>query len=478
MANRREVCNHHLLDLFTNWFQTARTNNLHYINTTKAVARTFRTFIPSQRKASDLSYNSKILRQIQEMAENDTRYKILNFGTIRRVHELGIYRKKYRLKARKPPIPQQGSNTNNLIYIKPQQAMCPPPPTKLVKIATGNVQSLKNKEQPLLHQLIDKDINIMIVTGTWLTKDDTIWLEACDLNKDTYRIQSAHHQNGRGGGLALIHRSTSNAKLIAKGKTRSFKYATWLLTMKKNNITVTGIYHQPPKNTITNRMFINDVTDHLITLLSTATNNIILGDFNMHINDINFNDACTFLDTFTAVGLTQHVTMSTHVKGNILNLMFTEEISNIKLTSCQASPFLSDHKLVTASLNIHRQHTEKKKLSVCKLYGITENSFKAAFDKSAIDLTLPVKTVLYQLNNELHKALDTIAPLKQIQVAPCRKQPWFNEIVKARHNVVWNREWIWHKYPASDTWKAYRSKEMCITDFSSIRRDSLSLSKL
>ena len=87
----------------------------------------------------------------------------------------------------------------------------------------------------------------MIVTETWLTKDDTIWLEACDLNKDTYRIQSAHHQNGRGGGLALIHRSTSNAKLIAKGQTRSFKYATWLLTMKKNNITVTGIYHPPPK---------------------------------------------------------------------------------------------------------------------------------------------------------------------------------------------------------------------------------------
>ena len=169
---------------------------------------------------------------MQEIAEHDTRYKILNFGTIRRVCELGIYRKKYRLKARKPVIPQQGSNTNNLIHIIPQQAMSPSS-TKLVKIATGNVQSLKNKEQPLLHQLIEQDINIMIVTETWLTKDDTTWLEACDLNKDTYRIQSAHHQNGKGGGLALIHRFTSDAKLVAIGQTRSFKYATWLLAMKK-----------------------------------------------------------------------------------------------------------------------------------------------------------------------------------------------------------------------------------------------------
>ena len=193
--------------------------------------------------------------------------------------------------------------------------------------------------------------------------------------------------------------------------------------MKKKNITVTGIYHPPLKNTITNRMFIDDITDHLISLLPTATNNITLGDFNMHINDSNSNDACILKDTFTALGLTQHVTTSTHVKGNRLDLIFTEEISSIKLTSCQAGSFLSDHKLVIAVFNINKQPIEKKILSVCKLHCITEESFKLAFNKSAIDLTSPVETVLYQLNDELHKALDTIAPLKQIQVAACQKQP-------------------------------------------------------
>ena len=255
---------------------------------------------------------------------------------------------------------------------------------------------------------------------------------------------------------ALIHRSTSNVKLVAKGQTRSFEYATWLLVMKKKNITVTGIYHPSPKNTITNRMFIDDITDHLISLLPPTTNNIILGDFNMHINDSNSNDACIFKDTFTTLGLTQHVTTSTHVKGNILDLIFTEEISSIKLTSCQAGSFLSDHKLVTAVLNFDKQPIEKKILSVCKLHCITKDSFKSTFNKSAIDLTSPVETVLYQLNNKLHKALDTIAPLKQIQVAACQKQPWFDGIIKARHKVVQNREWIWHRYPTPNTWKAYK----------------------
>ena len=355
MTTRRAISNHHLLDLFTNWSQTRRVTNPLHINTTEAIARTFR---PSQRSANDLCYNPKTLRQIQEITEHNTKYKILNFGTIRRVCELGINRKKHRLKPRKLIIPQQGSNINNLIQIRPQPAKSPSS-TKLAKITTGNLQLLKNKEQPLLHQLIEHDIDIMAATETWLTKDDTVWLDACDLNKDTYRIQSAHCQNGRGGGLALIHRSTCDAKLVAKGQTRSFEYVTWLLVMKKKNITVTGIYHPPPKNTITNRMFIDDITDHLISLLPTATNNIILGDFNMHINNSNSNDACIFKDTFTSLGLTQHVTTSTHVKGNILDLIFTEEISSIKLTSCQAGSFLSDHKLVTAVLNINKQPIEK-----------------------------------------------------------------------------------------------------------------------
>ena len=170
---------------------------------------------------------------------------ILSFGTIRRVCKLGINRKKYRLIPRKPLIPQQGPNFNNLIHIKPQSTKSASS-IKLVKIATGNVQSLKNKEQSLLHQFIEQDIDITVVTKTWLTKDDTVWLDACNFNKDTYRIQSAHHQNGQEGGLALIHRSTCDAKLVASGKTRSFKYTTWLLVMIKKNITVTGIYHPPP----------------------------------------------------------------------------------------------------------------------------------------------------------------------------------------------------------------------------------------
>ena len=91
---------------------------------------------------------------------------------------------------------------------------------------------------------------------------------------------------------------------------------------------------------------------------------------------------------------------------------------------------------MTAVLNIDKHPIEKKSLKVHKLHCITEDSFKSAFNEGAINLSSPVDIVLYQLNDELCMALDTIAPLKQIQVAVCQKQHWFDEIVKARHKVV------------------------------------------
>ena len=99
-------------------------------------------------------------------------------------------------------------------------------------------------------------------------------------------------------------------------------------------------------------------------LLPATTNNVILGDFNMHINDMSSNDLVIFNDTLMAPGITQHVTTSTHAKGNILDLILTEEATSIKLMSCQVGPFLSDHKLVSGVLNFKKPPTEKK-TSVC-----------------------------------------------------------------------------------------------------------------
>ena len=56
-------------------------------------------------------------------------------------------------------------------------------------------------------------------------------------------------------------------------------------------------------------------------------NLLILGDFNLHINDLDNPDTGIFLDTVTAMGLNKHVNFATHHLGNILDLVLLDELS-------------------------------------------------------------------------------------------------------------------------------------------------------
>ena len=78
------------------------------------------------------------------MTKHDNRYKTLNYGTVRRVGEPWLNNKKQNLTSMIPMIPQQGPNFSNLIHIKPI-TLRGTFFNNSIKIATGNVQSLKNK---------------------------------------------------------------------------------------------------------------------------------------------------------------------------------------------------------------------------------------------------------------------------------------------------------------------------------------------
>ena len=64
-----------------------------------------------------------------------------------------------------------------------------------------------------------------------------------------------------------------------------------------------------------------------MNIVTSNTNLVIIGDFIIHVNDVDDPNASMFLDTMTALGLKQHVRGPTHKSGNCLDLIFTEEMS-------------------------------------------------------------------------------------------------------------------------------------------------------
>ena len=76
-------------------------------------------------------------------------------------------------------------------------------------IVLVNAQSLRSKDL-LLHEYIKEDnIDICIVTETWIQnrEEDKVWCDISALNNDNLMLHIINRETHRGGGLALISKS-------------------------------------------------------------------------------------------------------------------------------------------------------------------------------------------------------------------------------------------------------------------------------
>ena len=94
--------------------------------------------------------------------------------------------------------------------------------------------------------------------------------------------------------------------------------------------------------------------------LTKTQRNLIPEDLNIHVDDAQDNDTLAFNDTMMALSLDQCVNSCMPVHGNKLDLVFTEVESDLIVSSHTAGIFISDYRLVTATLNIRKPKLERK----------------------------------------------------------------------------------------------------------------------
>ena len=127
-----------------------------------------------------------------------------------------------------------------------------------------------------------------------------------------------------------------------EGNQKTFQYAVWKVETHGNTVTCIAIYRPPypATNQETVAKFVDEFTVWLANISGSFSNMIVLGDFNIHINDENDNEAGIFMDTMIALGFNQHVSFPMHRAGNILDLVFTETCNSIEVKSCTPAQYL------------------------------------------------------------------------------------------------------------------------------------------
>ena len=119
-----------------------------------------------------------------------------------------------------------------------------------------------------------------------------------------------------------------------------------------------------------NIQFTDDFCDFAFDLLIENGDILFLGDFYIHVNNQEDVDAAHFLEMKEALGLYQNVKLSTHNQGTTLDFILSEKAAKVKIVKINYGRYISDHRMIMATLNIPSLDMKHKCISYCKLWNV------------------------------------------------------------------------------------------------------------
>lgn len=101
---------------------------------------------------------------------------------------------------------------------------------------------------------------------------------------------------------------------VCRGEESSFEYLKSVIKYEKLRARVVNIYRPPYSETrpVALNTFITEFAHFLESIILSAEPLVIVGDFNIHVDDANDPEAAIFLNLLESINLKQLVTAPTH----------------------------------------------------------------------------------------------------------------------------------------------------------------------
>ena len=162
---------------------------------------------------------------------------------------------------------------------------------------------------------------------TWLTDtdEDRAWIATSRLDNNEYQLQTVNWST-RQGWVALLHKRQYKTTRIENSPLfNTIGYSAWVTTVRNRKITLLGVYHLPIGSTPGNTYVkcLDEVSQLVQYFITNHENLVLLGDFNIHVQDWANPDSIVNNDTMEAMGLIQCITEPTHQLGTTLDLIYS-----------------------------------------------------------------------------------------------------------------------------------------------------------
>ena len=191
------------------------------------------------------------------------------------------------------------------------------------------------------------------------------------------------------------------------------------------------IYRPPPSNF---QDFLDDLTSLLETLHRKPIPFVLVGDFNVHVDNQNDAKAKRFLDILHSFDLEQHVDFATHRLGHTLDLMISQRQGDLSISNIRLGELISDHFSLECNLSTVIHEPSKKTVLMRKIKSIEIDCFKDDLRNLNLESShnTDLNDLVKQYNTGLKSILDKHAPLTRCAIKAKRNKWYTSDIHKLR----------------------------------------------
>ncbi len=255
------------------------------------------------------------------------------------------------------------------------------------------------------------------------------------LNESTpqdYCYKNEPRPKGKGGGVATIYNNILSISQKTGFKYNSFEVMVLHITLSREKsindkspvmFVLATVYRPPGHHTD----FIKEFADFLSELVLAADKVLIVGDFNIHVDNEKDALGSAFID------ILKHVSGPTHSRNHTLDLILSHGIDVNGVEILQQSDDISDHFLVLCKLHIVKAVNSTPSYKYGRtITSTTKDCFVSNLPALSQFLSISnsseqLDDVTESMDSLLSSTLDTVALLRLRKIKEKSPTPWYNE---------------------------------------------------
>ena len=175
------------------------------------------------------------------------------------------------------------------------------------------------KRSNIIQTLLDMDIQVACITETWFDSKNGKF--TANIKDAGYELIHGFRENQRGGGVAILYKNSLAVKPgeASSTKYQSFEFSFLVLTVMKSKLLLICVYR---KQEISCRIFCEELEKLVEQLFDKGDSVMIVGDFNLWVDEKDDKDSEKVLTLMNKYGLFQLVDKPTHREGHTLDHVY------------------------------------------------------------------------------------------------------------------------------------------------------------